>query len=127
MSSGLQNINLKVLLMDTDFYALQAVNSYLAWDRRTRVTLLADSPEQMWRQIKESPFAERPDVVIMDADHFGAPEGLRRSRPHPQRTPGQGHRPRRHARGHKNQSCQTASSLTSSKLWTTFLQVQSGR
>ena len=79
MSSGLNNINLKVLLMDTDFYALRAVNSYLAWDRRTRVTLLADSPEQMWQQIKESPYAERPDVVIMDADHFGAAEGLRRT------------------------------------------------
>lgn len=79
MSSGLNNINLKVLLMDTDFYALQAVSSYLAWDRRTRVILLADSPERMWQQIKESPYAERPDVVIMDADHFGTPEGLRRT------------------------------------------------
>ena|GEM_PF-3460952 len=27
-------INLKVAVMDTDYYALQSINSYLAWDRR---------------------------------------------------------------------------------------------
>ena len=38
----ISNVNLKVLVMDTDYYALQAINSYLAWDRRTRVTCLAE-------------------------------------------------------------------------------------
>ena len=70
MSAGIGHINLKVLLMDTDFYALQAVNSYLAWDRRTRVTFMADSPESMWEHINNTPYAELPNVVLMDADHF---------------------------------------------------------
>src|SRR5690606_33341771 len=72
-------INLKVLLLDTDFYALQAVNSYLAWDRRTRVTFLAENPEAMWNYINNTPVAELPDVVVMDADHLGGPDGLRRT------------------------------------------------
>ena len=79
MSSGIGFINLKVLLMDTDFYALQAMNSYLAWDRRTRVTFLADTPERMWRYIKITPYAELPNVVIMDADHFGEPPVLKQT------------------------------------------------
>jgi DNA-binding NarL/FixJ family response regulator len=74
---GLGNINLKVLLMDTDFYALQAVNSYLAWDRRTRVVFMAQSPEQMWEQIDNIPVAELPDVVVMDVSHFWDSEKLK--------------------------------------------------
>ncbi|MAS37005.1 MAG: hypothetical protein CL610_23600 [Anaerolineaceae bacterium] len=66
------NINLKVLIMDTDFYAMQAVNSYLAWDRRTRVTHMSESPEQMWAYIDRTPLAELPDVVVLDSDHWRA-------------------------------------------------------
>lgn len=77
--SGIGSINLKVLLMDTDFYTRQAVNSYLAWDRRTRVIFLASSPDQMWAYIANAPQAEYPDVILMDADHFGNPENLRDS------------------------------------------------
>lgn len=76
---GIGSINLKVLLLDSDFYALQAVNSYLAWDRRTRVTFLAESTEAMWTYINNTPAAELPDVVVMDADHLGGPDGLRRT------------------------------------------------
>ncbi len=74
--AGIVNINLKVLLLDTDFYALQAVNSYFAWDRRTRVTFMAESVGAMWQHLRESPMAEYPDVVVMDSDHTGGPEGL---------------------------------------------------
>ena len=77
--SSVGNINLKVLLMDTDFYALQAVNGYLAWDRRTRVVFLAESPGQMWQHLNSLPIAELPDVIVMDADHFGKPEVLQQT------------------------------------------------
>ena len=69
-------VNLKVLILDSDFYALQALNSYLAWDRRTRVTFLAESIEQIWSYFRETPLAELPDVVVMDADHIGGPTSL---------------------------------------------------
>lgn len=39
----IQRINLKVMVIDHDFYALRALNSYMAWDRRTRVVGLAES------------------------------------------------------------------------------------
>ncbi len=74
--SNITNINLKVLLLDSDFYALQAINGYLAWDRRTRVNFLAESPEQMWEYLRKAPAAELPDVVVLDADHIDGPEGL---------------------------------------------------
>ena len=69
-SLDIHNINLKVLIMDTDFYAMQAVNSYLAWDRRTRVTDMCESVDAMWAHIAETPLAELPDVVILDVDHL---------------------------------------------------------
>ncbi len=73
---NISNVNLKVLVMDTDYYALQAVNSYLAWDRRTRVTFLAESALDMWAELDRTPLAELPDVVIIDADHMGGPQAL---------------------------------------------------
>src|SRR5882724_5830825 len=68
----ISNVNLKVLVMDTDYYALQAINSTLAWDRRTRVTCLAESLDEMWAYISRTPLAELPDVVVLDADGIGA-------------------------------------------------------
>ena len=67
----ISNINLKVLVMDTDYYALQAINSYLAWDRRTRVTCMAESLDEMWAYINRTPLAELPDVVVLDAEQIG--------------------------------------------------------
>jgi DNA-binding NarL/FixJ family response regulator len=75
---AIANINLKVLLFDTDFYALQAVNSYLAWDRRTRVTFMAESVEQMWAHIDRSSQVELPDVIVMDViEYTGQPDTFR--------------------------------------------------
>jgi DNA-binding NarL/FixJ family response regulator len=75
--TGIGTINLKVIIFDTDFYALRAVNSYLAWDRRTRVKCLCESVEQMWEYLDRTPAAELPDVVVIDPDHVGGAEGLR--------------------------------------------------
>ena len=70
-------VNLKVLLLDTDYYALQAINSYLAWDRRTRVNAMVESVDDMWKYINRTPLAELPDVVVLDADHMGGAASLR--------------------------------------------------
>lgn len=75
--SGIGVYNLKVLLQDSDFYSLQAVNSYLAWDRRTRVTFMAESLDQMWEHLEGVALAEQPDVIVLDADHAGGADKLR--------------------------------------------------
>ena len=71
------NVNLKVLLMDTDYYARHAVNSYLAWDRRTRVTQMCEDERAMWAYLAHTPLAELPDVILIDADHLGGADILR--------------------------------------------------
>lgn len=63
-------INLKVALMDTDYYAMQAINGYLAWDRRTRVILLSELWRHLWEHVDLLPEAELPDIVILDAEAF---------------------------------------------------------
>lgn len=75
---NLINVNLKVLVMDTDFYALQAVNSYLAWDRRTRVIALCSRVEDMWKYLKTAHSTEHPDIILLDADHLGGADSLQR-------------------------------------------------
>ncbi|HYO87392.1 MAG TPA: hypothetical protein VER79_02030 [Candidatus Limnocylindrales bacterium] len=72
----LNNLNLRVLLQDSDYYALQAINGYLAWDRRTRVTFMAESIEVMWIYLDRAPAPELPDVIVLDADHIGGPKAL---------------------------------------------------
>ncbi|MBC8099782.1 MAG: response regulator transcription factor [Armatimonadetes bacterium] len=79
MSSGIGTINLKVLLFDTDFYALQSINGYLAWDRRTRVTYMAETLDEVWAYLRHTPLAEQPDVVVMDADHMGGTANLKQT------------------------------------------------
>jgi len=69
--SSLGNINLKVVLFETDFYALQSLNSYLAWDRRTRVMFYTESLDALWAYLHKTALAELPDVVILDVDHVG--------------------------------------------------------
>lgn len=61
-------LNIKVALMDSDIYALQAINSYLAWDRRTRVVARFDSPERFQGWLDEAPEAELPDVTLYEVD-----------------------------------------------------------
>ncbi len=72
-------INLKVVILDTDFYASHAINSFLAWDRRTRVTHLAESLKDMWLYINSTPLAEMPNIILLEADHIGGPDGLART------------------------------------------------
>ncbi len=60
--------NIKVALMDSDFYALQAIYSYLAWDRRTRVVGMADNPQGLDTWLREAAPAEHPDVTLFEVD-----------------------------------------------------------
>src|SRR5689334_14169865 len=69
-------INLKVLVIDSDFYALQTINSILAWDRRTRVVALAQNMEQALNYLRSVGEAEWPDVVVLEAEAFGDARGL---------------------------------------------------
>ncbi len=86
MENNIAGINLKVAIMDTDYYALEAINGYLAWDRRTRVTTMAESMRDLLEQIALLPDAELPDVIILDVESFtDAPtlvEAIRRLRAH---------------------------------------------
>jgi DNA-binding NarL/FixJ family response regulator len=63
-------INLTVVLMDTDFYAMHAINGFLAWDRRTRVTHQCSSVEAMMDYLNRIPMAEQPDVILLDTDQM---------------------------------------------------------
>jgi DNA-binding NarL/FixJ family response regulator len=75
--AGIGNINLKVLLYDADFYALQSINGYLAWDRRTRVTYMSEALDAVWNYLRRQPLAELPDLVVLDVDHLGGVAGLK--------------------------------------------------
>ena len=68
--------NLTVAVLDTDFYALQAITSYLALDRRTRVVHTAEKPSQLLAFLRRSAEAELPDVILLDGDHVGGPQAL---------------------------------------------------
>lgn len=79
MIEDIDNLNLKVLIFDTDYYALQSINGYLAWDRRTRVTHLSETLKDMWYHLDNTPLAELPDIILFDADHIGSPEILEKN------------------------------------------------
>jgi DNA-binding NarL/FixJ family response regulator len=74
--SDIETVNLRVVAIDSDYYALQSINSYLAWDRRTRVMFLALDMDELWGYLKAVPVVEHPDVVVLDADHLGGAYGL---------------------------------------------------
>jgi DNA-binding NarL/FixJ family response regulator len=76
MTDNITGINLKVVILDSDFYAMDAINGYLAWDRRTRVTFMAESLDSLWDHIEKTPLAELPDIITLDADHVGGAAAL---------------------------------------------------
>jgi DNA-binding NarL/FixJ family response regulator len=65
------HININVLLMDNDYFALQCVTSYLAMDRRTRVVCKAETLEAMWAFVQNEKEICKPRVIVLDADHCG--------------------------------------------------------
>jgi DNA-binding NarL/FixJ family response regulator len=73
----MDKLNLKVMVIESDFYALQTVNSYLAWDRRTRVVALANNPAQAFERLHRLAEAEWPDVILLESDMLPDAEALR--------------------------------------------------
>lgn len=64
--------NIKVLIHDHDLFALHAINSYLAWDRRTRVHFLSSKIEPIFQWLVDEDDSEWPDYVILDTyNHTG--------------------------------------------------------
>jgi len=76
MSGIIGQTNLKVAILDSDYYALQSINSYLAWDRRTRVTLMTQDSHILWDYLRTTVKAELPDVVVLDANHVSETLGI---------------------------------------------------
>lgn len=76
MQDDVSGIDIKVLIYDADFYALQAMNSFLAWDRRTRVIHLAEALTGMWRFLETAHETDLPDAVIFDIDHHSEASAL---------------------------------------------------
>lgn len=66
--------SLRVMIIESDFYARHAINSYLAWDRRTRVKHMLPSLEQAYEILSELPELEYPEVVLLDVVLLPTPE-----------------------------------------------------
>lgn len=65
--------NYKVAIVEEDFYARHAINSYLAWDRRTRVTQRLGGLEALHNYLRDTAQAELPDTILLDAKLFSNP------------------------------------------------------
>ena len=74
--AGIGKINLKVAIVDSDLYALSAINAYFAWDRRTSVIFKSGRLDNFWRAYEENTLREKPDVFVIDANHLGGAELL---------------------------------------------------
>ncbi len=71
--------DLKVALIDSDFYTEKAIHAYLAWDRRTRALTDYSSLEQFWQALDGVAAAAYPDVIILDVNNVGERGDIRRS------------------------------------------------
>lgn len=74
--SGIGSINLKVAVVDSDRYALNAIRAYCAWDRRTRVVQRRDSLDAFLASCANRSAHDLPDVLVLDANHLGGPAQL---------------------------------------------------
>lgn len=68
--------NLKVAVVDGDFYARNALNAYLAWDRRTRVVGKYARLDVFWAAHVDRTDLEPPDALVLDANQFSGAETL---------------------------------------------------
>ena len=69
--TGLGGIDLKVALIESDYYTEQAIHAYLAWDRRTRALTDYTSLAHFWQSLDGVAAAAYPDVVILDVNNVG--------------------------------------------------------
>lgn len=66
--------NYKVVIVESDFFARNAINSYLARDRRTRVTHRLSSLDELFNQLEKAPIAELPDTILLDDTLLAPPD-----------------------------------------------------
>ena len=74
--AGIGKINLSVVVVDSDRYAMSAINAYFAWDRRTTVICKTGRLKDFWRRYEANELGSRPDVFVIDANHLGGAELL---------------------------------------------------
>ena len=65
--SKVGSINLNVAVVDSDFYARNAINAYLAWDRRTRVICKTARLLDFWAALDEGRLQHLPHAIVLDA------------------------------------------------------------
>ncbi|PJF41223.1 MAG: hypothetical protein CUN55_11900 [Phototrophicales bacterium] len=68
--------NLKVFIYEPDVYARYAINSYLAWDRRTRVVGMFESTERLFEWLASHAEIEWPNFVLLGTLHYPTKERL---------------------------------------------------
>jgi DNA-binding NarL/FixJ family response regulator len=68
------NKSYKVVIVESDFYAGQAINSYLAWDRRTRTTKRLFNLDALAAYLSITTKAELPDTILLDGSLLPTPE-----------------------------------------------------
>ena len=69
--TGIGDVDLRVALIDSDYYTEKAIHAYLAWDRRTRALTDFSSLEQFWQALDRVAAAAYPDVIILDVNNVG--------------------------------------------------------
>lgn len=57
---------IRLVVIERDIYARQAITSYLSWDRRTRVVEAFSAPHELLAAIKADPALARLDAVMLD-------------------------------------------------------------
>ena len=72
--AGIGRTSLAVAVVDSDFYARQAINAYLAWDRRTRVIGIFARLEALHAALDDG---AAPEAVIIDASDWATASDLR--------------------------------------------------
>ncbi len=71
-----EQLAIRLFVIEGDIYARQAIVSYLSWDRRTRVVGKAASPHEMIAAMREDPSLTRLDAVILDSGLAADSQGL---------------------------------------------------
>ena len=77
--NGIGEMDLKVALIDSDYYTEQAIHAYLAWDRRTRALTDYSSLAHFWQSLDGVDSSAYPDVVILDVNNTGDRADIRLS------------------------------------------------
>jgi len=67
---------IRIVVIERDIYARQAITSYLSWDRRTRVVSAFSAPHELRAALKTDQGLGRLDAVMLDTSLASNPETL---------------------------------------------------